>query len=228
MNDYQNATLASYKLIVIEAKSNPEAVALIPSFSNGINRLEAITVEIDSLSVEQSKNITGITEGKNEVLEELAGYVIDVAGALHSYAVAKGDNTLMAKVNFKPHKVHIMNQSELVNAAGVVIEEAAGIRPQSLADEGITAEEITRFTELYTMFKGITGNKRQAVIERSGHTDRIAVLFAEASALKKNTLDRLATQFLRKAPDFYKKYKAAANVIYRRSTKTATSVPGQE
>jgi len=44
-------------------------------------------------------------------------------------------------------------------------------------------------------------------------------LFAEAADLKKNTLDRLACQYQRKAPEFYQKYKAAATVIYKRSVK---------
>ena len=48
---------------------------------------------------------------------------------------------------------------------------------------------------------------------------QLADLFAEAADLKKNTLDRLACQYQRKAPEFYQKYKAAATVIYKRSVK---------
>jgi len=44
-------------------------------------------------------------------------------------------------------------------------------------------------------------------------------LFAEAADLKKNTLDRLASQYQRKAPEFYQKYKVTATVIYKRSLK---------
>ena len=225
MNAFQVSTLASYKLTVTEAKNNPEAVALIPTFAKGITRLEAITIELDSLGVEQSKNITGITGDKHVYQEGLADFVIDVAGALHSYAMGKGDKTLQAKVDFKMHKVHIMNQNDLKNAAAVVLEEAGKIPAETLADEGITAEEMTQFAETFTKFSGSTNDKREAVIEHSGHTDRIAELFTEAADLKKNTLDRLASQFIRKAPEFYNKYKAASTVIHKHYTKAVTPPP---
>ena len=82
MNSYQISRQASYKLIVTEAKNNPGSIALIPTFAKGITRLEEITTEIDSLSVQQSKNITGITDDKNTQLEDVMGFIIDVAGAV--------------------------------------------------------------------------------------------------------------------------------------------------
>lgn len=180
-------------------------------------------MEIDYLAVEQSKNLTGITDAKNDKLEELSDSVIDVAGALHSYATGKGDKALLAKVNYKSHKVGNMSQAELINAAGVVLEEVGKIPAGLLTEEGISAEEVIQFTEVYNEFKGSVGGKREAVIERSVHTYRIAELFTEAADLKKNTLDRLATQFIRKAPEFYNKYKAASTVIHKHSTKATTT-----
>ena len=225
MNAFQVSTLASYKLTVTEAKNNPEAVALIPTFAKGITRLEAITIELDSLGVEQSKNITGITGDKHVYQEGLADFVIDVAGAVHSFANGKSNKTLQTKVNFKTNKVHSLNQNDLTNAAAVVLEEAGKIPAETLAEEGITAEEMTQFAETFKLFSGTTTGKREAVIERSSTTDRIAELFAEAADLKKNTLDRLVTQYQRKAPEFYNKYKAAANVIHKRAAKANTTPP---
>lgn len=219
MNSYQISTLSSYKLIVTVSDNAPAATSLIPTYLKGITRLREITGEIDNLSVQQAQNLTGITLNKNTLLEELADYVIDVAGAVHSYAVDKADHTLQAKVNYKTNKVKTMSQAQLTYAGGIVLEEAGKIPATALAEEGITAEEMARFAELYDQFKDVTDNKREAVIDRSMQTDRIAELFAEAAALKKNTLDRLATQFQRKAPEFYHHYKAAATVIHHRSSK---------
>lgn len=222
MNSFQISTLNSYKLIVIESKKNPEAMSLIPTYGKAINRLDEITAEIDSESIQQAKDLKGITNDKQALMEELSDLVIDVAGAVHSYAMAKGDKTLQAKVNYKTHKVNIMNQATLGAAAGVVLEEAKNIPAEALAEEGITAEEMTQFADTYNQFKDTKNDKREAVIEHSGNTDRIADLFAEAASLKKNTLDRLATQFQRKAPEFYQKYKDAAIVIHKRAAKKTT------
>jgi len=74
--------------------------------------------------------------------------------------------------------------------------------------------------------KNSTTNRREAGIEQSGSTKQIAELFIRAEEIKRNTLDRLAPQFQRKAPEFFNKYKDAANVIYRRSAKkTDTTTP---
>jgi hypothetical protein len=225
MNSYQISTKPSYKLIVTEAKNNVAAVSLIPTFAKGINRLEEITNEMDSLGVQQAKDLTGITKDKHSVLEELTDYTVDVAGAVHSYAVSKNDKTLQEKVNFKVTRVTNMNQQELMDAAAITLEEARKISAETLAEEGITAEELTEFTDLYNTFKNTASGKREAEIDRSGHTDRLAELFAEAADLKKNTLDRLATQFQRKAPEFYLKYKAAATIIHKRSAKKTETTP---
>lgn len=222
MNSFQISTQNSYKLIVSESKKSPEVLSLIPTYGKAISRMDEITTEIDRLSVQQAKNITGITLDKHALIEDLSDLVIDVAGAVHSYAIAKGDKTLQAKVNYKTNKVNIMSQAELANAAGVVLEEAGKIPAEALAEEGITAEEMTQFADAYNQFRDIVNSKREAVIERSGYTDRLAELFAEAASLKKNTLDRLATQFQRKAPEFYQKYKDAATVIHKRAAKKTT------
>lgn len=220
MNDYQTAKQASFILIVKEAKNYPNEVALIPTFGAGITRLETISAKIDVLSTQQAKDITGIAGDKNTVMEDVIDYLVDVAGAVHSYAISKDDKTLQARVNYKQNTISRMSQADLTKAAAIVIEEAEKIAPETLADEGITAAELAEFKSAYTLFKQIISDPREAIINRSGYTQQLADLFSEAAELKKNTLDRLASQFRRKAPEFYLKYKAAASVIYKQSSKT--------
>lgn len=223
MNDYQTAKQTSYKLIVKEAKNYPNEVSLIPTFATGIARLETISTQIDVVSTQQAKDITGVTSNKNTVMEEVIDYLVDVSGAVHSYAISTGNQTLLAKVNYKESAISKMSQSDLTNAAAIVIEEAEKIAPEVLANEGITATELAEFKTAYNEFKVITSDPRGAIIDRSGYTQQLADLFSEASDLKKNTLDPLASQFRRKAPEFYLKYKAAATVIYKRNSKTPTT-----
>lgn len=42
MNAYQKAKFKSYELIVIERNNNPEIVATIPYFQQGVDRLAAL------------------------------------------------------------------------------------------------------------------------------------------------------------------------------------------
>ena len=222
MNDYQKAKQSSYKLIVKEAKNHPNEVSLIPSFYAGINRFETIVNQIDTVSTEQAKNITGITGNKNSVMDTLIDYMVDVAGAVHSYAENTNNLTLQARVNYKESAISKMAQPDLIKAAAIVIEEADKIGLGALSNEGITPVEMDEFRTAYNQFKEISSDPREAIIDRSNYTQQLADLFDDASKLKKTTLDRLATQFKRKAPEFYAKYKAASMVIYRQTAKSST------
>jgi len=217
MNSYQKSKFKSYQLIVIEKNNNPEIVATIPYFAQGVDQLAALLPEIELLSVTQDKDLTGITEDKNELADKVIDHLIEVSGAVHSYAEQNGNKALQSLVNYKSAKVVRLDQHDLIAAATIVLDEAQKI--PELSNAGISPEELSEFNEALTRLKNSTSNRREAGIEQSGSTKRIAELFSRAEDIKKNTLDRLAPQFQRKAPEFFNKYKAAATVIYKHAAK---------
>jgi hypothetical protein len=219
MNNYQKARLSSNKQIVIEAETDAAVVAVIPTFVRGIEQLKVINSEIDDLSATQSQDLTGITDDKNDVQQEVIDYLLEFSGAIHSYAGQQGNKSLQALVNFKPTKVVHLDQHEIINAATTVLNEARKVSPSELTNEGITPDEITRFDDVLTRLKGYSNTRHTAGIDQKDVTRRIAELFVKATDIKKNTLDRLAPQYQRKAPEFFNKYKAASNVMYRRAAK---------
>lgn len=222
MTDLQNENLASLKTIANVADSNPTEVALVPAFAKEITVVKGIIVEIDTLAAQQSKDLTGITDNKNEMLQETGNYVIEVSGAVYAYAASQGNKILLAKMKFGLSHVHQMNQEQVIEAASVVLEEAGKLPEETLSEQGVTKAEMTSFTTVYNSLRAVTTGKREAVIERTNYTDRIAGLFGQAADIKKHKLEPLALQFQRKAPEFYLKYKAAADVIrHRAAPKTA-------
>jgi hypothetical protein len=219
MNKYQTARLDSLKLIVKESNNNPNSIALVPKFGVVINRIGTICTEIESHQVQQEKDLTGITTDKDLAHENLIDSTVEIAGAVYSYAHDMNNNTLMSKVNYKSTSIEKMTQSEVVAVAGIILEEALKVPATDLVNEGISTEEMTAYEELISHFKNIKSSKREAVIDRSGTTEKINDLFREASTLVKDKLDRLAAQFKRKDPDFYLKYKAARAVQYHTAPK---------
>jgi len=224
MNDYQKASKKSFDLIVKVGDEYPEAIALVPRFATTFATFKNVVNQIADLSALQATDITGVAADKNTLMDEVIHQMVDVSGALHSYAIFTNDKTLAAKVNYKEWTVNRMSLSDLLDACAIVLEEASKIAPAELANEGITAAELTELTSDYTQLKAGKSNTRSAIIDRTGYTQQIADLFAQAADLKKNTLDRLATQFQRKSPEFYQKYKAASMVIFKRSAKAAAEV----
>lgn len=132
----------------------------------------------------------------------------------------------MARVDLKPTYFEKMTQAEIISVAGIIMEAASKLSPEALANEDISAEEISTYAKLISFFKAIKSSKREAVIDRSGTTEKLNQLFEEANALIKEKLDRLARQFKRKDPDFFLKYKAARTVLYRNASKKEAEVGG--
>jgi hypothetical protein len=217
MNSYQKSKFNSYQLIVIEKNKNPQIAATIPYFAQGVDQVAAILPEIELQSAAQGKDFKGITEDKNELADQVIDHLIEVSGAVHSYAELHGNKALQSLVNYKPTKVVRLDQHDLITAADIVLNEARKI--SDLSSAGVSPMELDEFNQALTNLKASVTNRREAGIEQSGSTKRLAELFAQAGDIKKNILDRLAPQFQRKAPEFYNNYKAAATVIYKRAAK---------
>lgn len=224
MNNYQKAKQASNKLVVKEATDHPKEVNLIPRFAEAMARFKAITDQIDEVSMQQAKIISGVAEEKNNMLDELIDYTVDVAGAISAYAASKNDIKLLDLTTYSPSIITRLPQADAITIASIILKEADKIDPAELTSLGISESELTEFRTLSIACKENSSNTRDAIINRSSYTEKLGDLFAEITHLKKDTLDRLATQFRRKAPEFYQKYQAASIIIYKHSsTKTQST-----
>lgn len=224
MNKTQTAQLASNKLIVKETTTDPEGLAMVPKFAKGITRLSEINTEIDSFGIDQEKDLTGITIDKEKTMLSLMDYTIEVAGAEHSYAHETGNHTLMSRVDYESSAIKHLTQPELLTVSGIILEEALKIPAEKLSDEGVSAEDLTTLKELIAIFNDVKSSPKEALIDRSGVTEKLRDLFAEARGIIKNSLDKLAPQYKRKAPEFYRRYKAARKVSYRNAAKKEPAV----
>ncbi|MBN1252674.1 MAG: hypothetical protein JXR51_13825 [Bacteroidales bacterium] len=228
MNNYQSAKYASYKLMVFEADAYATSVALVPKFAKAIGRLKEICAEVDVIRVEQEKDIKGVTGDKHQTLDMLIDSMVDVSGALQSYALEKSNNTLYESISFSESSIERLPHAEVVSAASLIIKEADKLSAEVLTAEGISADDIAEFKTLYDEFSKNYQTPRQAIIERTNYTENLRKLFNEAGTLKKDVLDKLISQYKRKDSEFYLKYNAASNVILRHSKSNGTAETATE
>ncbi len=203
--------------MIFEADNYVSSIAKVPKFASSMLLLKEVCIKIKTIRTQQEKDITGITEDKHQILNELIDYVTDVSGALKSYALENKNNALYESINFTESAVERLPHSEISSIAGFIAEEADKLTPEELTAEGISAEDLAEFKRLCEEFKTLLQAPRQAVIDRSNYTEELAELFIEAADIKKNVLDNLIMQFKRKDPEFYRKYTAASNVMYRKT-----------
>lgn len=223
MNDYQEERHASNKLVVKIARENPAIIKLIPDFESGINMQDEINKEVEKISTQQEKDTSAITENKRFTIKKLLSQTLEVSGAVHAYASKKKDILLMGKVNFKVGALSNMSAGKLISVANTSLEEAQRVPAKDLALAGISASELAAYKEMVDYFKNISNSPREAQIETSVYTKRLAELIKASTKLYKESLDRLALQFKSKAPEFYQKYRSARKSI-RRTTETPAEV----
>lgn len=215
MNETQAIQHASNKLIVKEATNDPASLAAIPNFNTGITRLSEINAEVDSLGILQEKDLTGIKTDKDKTVFSLADYVIEISGAVHSRAYQTGNDTQMSLVDYKPSVIRHLATPELLIVAGVVLVEAQNLPAEELMQAGIGPEDLSTVENLIAELKVVNTGPKEAIIDRAGVTEKLGALFAESKGIVKNTLDKLAPQYKRKAPEFYRRYKSARGTRYK-------------
>lgn len=219
MDQIQKAKLSSFNLIITEGKAYKSIVSTIPIFANGLTDLEAKVDEINEFSVLQSKDLKGVTKSKDVYLFQSKSLLLEVAGALHSFAKTKNDKTLESLVDYSKSRINGLDQRDTISACRVVLAEVRKLTPEDLAFIGLSVEELDDFEAAVNGLDGRVDSRKVAAIDHTSVTKRIASLFAQAQDIKDNVLDKLAPQFQRKAPEFYEKYKAASVINYKRSNK---------
>lgn len=212
MNKYQIARNESNQLVVIEARNNQDSVNQIPAFAKGINKLDEINKRVLYLQIQQEKNTTGITVVKKESVNDLIDILMDISGALLSYALESKDIVLLSKIDYNITTVKNFTLPKLLSAAGIVLESVKTIPAEALQEQGIAASEINDFEILLQKVQTVKTQRQEVSIDRVQVTEEIASLLSESIDLLNNKLDKLALQFKRKDPVFYQKYKNARTV----------------
>lgn len=215
MTNFQKNLLQCIKLIVAEAKKNPENLELIPKFKAAIEKMEVLITEIEALQVKQEQDKTGVTADTNLVIMQLKDYMLDISGALQTHATENNNNTLLERISFSENTIYHLSKKDVVATSTLITEEAGKLNAEELGALGISAEDLAECVRLQEIVRQEGLAPKRAIIEGAGYTEMLAMKTDEAYKLKKDTLDKLATQFKRKAPDFYRAYDAASNISLR-------------
>lgn len=225
MDYYQREWLAAFERIEIVCDAHPEILASNPLFQKKITRLKVIVVDIKKLAQIQAEDTTVFTDSKNDNRGEAITMALFISGAIEVYARDINDTALMKKMSFMPTSLGKLLDSDLKIALHLILTEAQKLSADALAECGLTADEITAFADSITKYEGSTHGKEIATIDQTGATKQLAILFTEGKQIKSKSLDKLARQFERKAPEFYHKYKAASAITYRIYKKNDAASP---
>jgi hypothetical protein len=224
MNRHRNAKLAQDELIVTEAEKNQSSINLIPTFAANIAKLKSNNEQMKATIALQDETNSGITTEKSNTHVNLVQCVIDVAGALHSYGILKPDTILEAKTNFTSSDIMLMSFQQLISTTQSMLNLAKAIPSNELAQYGISANEISELETALLLFNNAKTSPREATIEHATLTKKLTDLQADSQNIVK-VLDKLATQFQKKAPEYYAIYVSSRKNLSGYGSHTITPPP---
>lgn len=192
----------------------------IPAIGRYKNELDANLLAIaDKLktTVESSKPVT---QQKGEVKETAVQKAVILAGGLSAHASETGDLRLAELSDFSKSSLQKMidNQfrvpiDKMITAARELlqVEPAEGMPP--LADQGITAEQLTDLENTLDDFSELIGDSRKLQIDSVMHKKAVSELIADMYALLQDKLDKSMKRFETSHPDFYEGYQRARVLV---------------
>lgn len=225
MNRHQNNKLASYAAVEAALKANPE-IASVPSLPAKLTRLSAKMGEIKSLAKTQTQPIQAGTARRDQLLEEMTGMTLEIAGFVTSIAHEQDLPELARTVAIGRGFRRVRRAHRLV-IAQCVLEAARTVLP-ALGDYGVTDETLTTFqTQIKVADEGLT-IPRSTVVAKRAATVKLVALFNEVDGLLRDQIDRLVFPLRKTSVEFYAAYLAARSIVDRpgpRKTATEETTP---
>ena len=188
-----------------------------------VQRLGDLTDSIQEASGIQGTPRDGIAKGKNRKQVAMINLAAEVAGDVHSLAVAQKDDVLAGK--------SAVEISELVNTPDTLV--AARCREiyqlgmenaAALAPFGTAAADLAALDEAIQAYDKMATAPRQATVAAKGVTAGIDTDIRSADALLRTELDKTMRKFQRKNPDFAQAYADARMIMDLGGGKTALPV----
>ncbi|MBL7784525.1 MAG: hypothetical protein JNM36_01325 [Chitinophagales bacterium] len=190
-------------------------------FSNAVDRFHIANEQITEQSMLQSTPITGVSEDKKQVREEIEAGLEHLCRKLTAFANVTNNMTLRDKVNYNSTRLSLQRDTLLIDLTQNVID-LADYNLNKLGDYNIDANMLSNLQEKLNEFNDILSSPRQQIINRKGATKQLSSLFKEGDSILKNEMDLLVIEFEKTHPDFVRNYKNARIIIDLRGRRRAT------
>lgn len=212
MNSKQSNKLASYAAVEAALQANPE-IESVPGLPAKLAMLSARMGEIKSLANTQTQPIQAGTARRDQLLEEMTGTTLEIAGFITSIAREQNLPDLLRTVDVGPGFRRARRAHRLVLAQRV-FEAAQTVLPH-FGSYGVGAETLAAFqAQIVAADKGLT-IPRSTIVAKKGATVKLAGLFDEVDVLLKDHIDRLVFPLRKARVEFYASYLAARSVVDR-------------
>lgn len=204
--------MAMYQNVLAVVKDHQTSWISIPAIVTVVSEFETLLNNLGSRLNGQNSITQGISEEKQQYLNQLVSSMSLLKKGLFLYATQTSDPVLRARHKESLTKLKSIGADRLMIRTATLLEDLE-THGTALQDFGITAVQIQEFQSLAALLEERKNSVRQAIIERSLETKSIRDLEKQLNKLLIEQLDRFISLFQSSNNLFYETYKAARRII---------------
>jgi len=204
--------ISMYKTVIGLCDANTTILNEIPAFGGKLLQFKGKVSVIDATAALQMLDISGHARDKATARGALEATATALAGAMASFAEAKGNLTLKAEADFTASELKLARDEELVyhcdNLHDKINRNIAELTPY-----GITEPVLEAYEDLLEAYEAKTYDPTLARTDKKAHTRLLKEQTRDASRFLKRNMDPLAKMFDVQHHEFYLQYRNA-RIIY--------------
>lgn len=212
MTTNQTSKLNMYKSVKQLCETNPVLFAAVPAVAGVVEELSTMINRIDSVSLTQGINTTGITQDKNSIKQNLGELAVEVSGAVVAYAVKNKNNELRMAVDYSVSDIIRTKDADAIHVCRIILEKAQS-QLTGLIHYGVNASKLNSLQASINAYSEIINKKQGSKITKVAATKDLDKLFLECDLLLKDVLDRLVFSCRKSDVNFYNKYTHARQIV---------------
>jgi hypothetical protein len=200
-----------YRTLLSTMDSHRDLIESNKALSSKVARFKAIVDRIESFDRDYQNVSKGTTMTKQALKSSVVTFTDAYCGTLHNLGIDSGNQQLAALTTLSLSTLSVMRDSNLLSKA----KDVAGMMVSnqvSLADYGITEEEISQYQMLISNYNDSLNNKEVKIDMATTSRDKLSEEFAAANKLLQLELDKMMKIMEIKQPAFYALYIKAREI----------------
>ncbi len=194
----------------------------VPALARKIIEFTETNQRIEQVHPRQTSDTKGITEGKNQLKDEVAEMGLVIAGALFSYGDHTNNNDLCERMDLVITDFKQQTVAKFKKLCNEIVSESDKAGAE-LTEFGVTTDTLTSFKNLVTQFNELATRPREEIVKKSTLTTTLDEYFTQADRLLEYHIDKLMIQFKSRNISFFRDYQSA-RIIEDRGARAQTPV----
>ncbi|MDX2303653.1 MAG: hypothetical protein NW226_12685 [Microscillaceae bacterium] len=212
MNKNQISRKEMQEAVATFLDTHAEIWNTIPKIAEFKNKLDELNTQIEETFTAQQNAQVFLGKSKTQLKQVIAQKADMINDVVEAYAALQGDTILEQKMADSASMLYKLRNQDFMFRIKEIIQEADK-HLEALKDFGLSGDQISDLKADFDGFLALNGEPRMYRIASSQATQDLDQLFAAASELLVNQLDKVMKIFRTRNANFYNGYLAARTIV---------------